>query len=109
MQSSQTEDPVYSFNDDDDEDEEDGIPTLVDESPKPPHPVVSKPPPFRRESKERKASCSKDINEFNTDDAKAVFTIDGEGFDVILSETKGKLLWSPMSASGWCRKCIACD
>ncbi|RUS88047.1 hypothetical protein EGW08_004213 [Elysia chlorotica] len=95
MESSHTKDPVYSFNgDDDDDDDVDGIPTLIDDVLKPTTSIASKPSFAREEAKSEKGIVS------NTEDAKAVFTIDGEGFDVILSEEKGKILWSPMSASG---------
>ncbi|GFS14015.1 ceramide kinase-like protein [Elysia marginata] len=92
MERPHAKDPVYTFDDDDDEDE-DGIPTLVDDSP------TSKPPVVPKQVPSRKESHGKNKTEFSSEDAKAVFTIDGEGFDVILSEDKGKIFWSPMSAS----------
>ncbi|KAK3791075.1 hypothetical protein RRG08_010479 [Elysia crispata] len=94
MESSHTKDRVYSFNDDDNGDDVDDIPTLIDDLSKPTTSVVSKPIPVRKET------ICKIGEEVNKSDAKAVFTIDGEGFDVILSEDKGKIFWSPMSASG---------
>lgn len=90
MEKNYTEDPVYTF---DDGDDVDGIPTLVDQLP-----ASSKPQPVPRPV--RKESPRTDKTELHSEDAKAVFTIDGEGFDVILSENRGRIFWSPMSAAG---------
>ncbi|GFO42066.1 ceramide kinase-like protein [Plakobranchus ocellatus] len=92
MENHHTKDPIYTF-DASVDDDDDGIPTLNDDSLNP-SPVIEKATIFEEKTRTRIAT------DFSKEDAKAVFTIDGEGFDVILSENKGKIYFSPMSVSG---------
>lgn len=80
---------------------EDGIPVLIDHSTNHSSPPSSKSRLLKNAEGRRKDSDPEETGEsVCQDDAKAVFTIDGEGYDVILSEKRGKIFWTPMSALG---------
>ncbi|KAH9489706.1 hypothetical protein Btru_037467 [Bulinus truncatus] len=76
----------------------DGIPVLVDESSHPSSPVNLK--SFNSKMKILGDTGVVKSSKLPGEILKAVFTIDGEGFDVIFNEKIGRISWSTMNATG---------
>uniref|UniRef100_A0A2C9LK89 DAGKc domain-containing protein n=1 Tax=Biomphalaria glabrata TaxID=6526 RepID=A0A2C9LK89_BIOGL len=79
---------------------QDGIPVLVDHSSNPSSPVNKKSMKFKETKTDQPVDSVRKVSKTTGEILKAVFTIDGEGYDVIFNEKIGRISWSTMNATG---------